>query len=105
MVSRGGRAADRACPRPIEGATAGAHPMGLGSARRGATPSPQGSSARAGVRCRTIVAMSLRPLGRALRRIAGAFPVTLRGLGVAALCVASLRVWGYGSLDLVVFAL
>src|SRR5215475_260489 len=28
MVSRGGRAADRACPRPIGGATAGAHPNG-----------------------------------------------------------------------------
>jgi len=49
--------------------------------------------------------MSLRPLGRAARRLAGAFPVTPRGIGVAVLCGASLRVWGYGSLDLVVFAL
>ena len=49
--------------------------------------------------------MSLRPLGRAVRRLAGAFPVTARGIAVAALCAASLRVWGYGSLDLVVFAL
>src|SRR5262245_27085147 len=49
--------------------------------------------------------MSLRPLGAALRRIADAVPVTPRGLLVAALCAASLRVYGYGSLDLVVFAL
>src|SRR5262245_9842951 len=99
MVSRGsGRPTEHARARP------GAQP--LRHPRRGRDPRAAGPpSARPGVRCRTIVAMSLRPLGRALRRIAGAFPVTVRGIGVAALCVASLRVWGYGSLDLVVFAL
>ncbi len=49
--------------------------------------------------------MSLRPLGAALRRLADAVPVTPRGFLVAALCAGSLRVYGYGSLDLVVFAL
>src|SRR5262245_8184430 len=49
--------------------------------------------------------MSLRPLGVALRRLTDAVPVTPRGLLVAGLCALSLRVYGYGSLDLVVFAL
>jgi uncharacterized protein (DUF58 family) len=49
--------------------------------------------------------MTLRPVGDALRRIGGAVPVTPRGLLVAVLCAGALRIWGYGRLDLVVFAL
>src|SRR5262249_27595572 len=101
----GGQAANRACPPRVGRATAAAAPRACGAGRAREVPPPEGPSARGRVRCRTIVAMSLRPLGRALRRLAGAFPVTARGIAVAALCAASLRVWGYGSLDLVVFAL
>jgi hypothetical protein len=39
------------------------------------------------------------------RRARGAFPVTLRGGLVAALCAGSLFAYGYGQLDLVVFVL
>ncbi len=49
--------------------------------------------------------MSPQAFGAALRRLADAMPVTPRGLLVAALCAGSLRIYGYGTLDLVVFAL
>src|SRR5262245_41055057 len=95
MVSRGrAGGAGGACPRRDGRATAPPRGRAVGPARS----APPAVSYH-------LVAMSLRPLGRALRRIAGVFPVTLRGLATAVLCAGSLRVCGYGSLDLVVFAL
>src|SRR5262245_43091836 len=97
MVSWGGRAPIEHARRPPGAQPQRPAPRGP---RRGRT---RGAPRRS--RCRTIVAMSLQALVRPLRSLVGAFPLSARGLGVGVLCAGSLRVWGYGSLDLVVFAL
>jgi hypothetical protein len=44
-----------------------------------------------------------RDLAAGLRRVVDAFPVSARGLWVAALAAVALRVYGYGTLDLIAF--